>query len=121
MEQVTARAVTVTAQAVTTGKPSPMPSPSEIAGQDGNGDGVTACNEYSLNLRKKENSHISSKRARAMSPRHRQCPFVPWEPCMDFCPNRVQQDGKCELLAAVPQGEQPREWYIRAMQEIASW
>ena len=40
---------------------------------------------------------------------------------MDFCPNRVQQDGKCELLAAVPQGEQPREWYIRAMQEIASW
>ena len=40
---------------------------------------------------------------------------------MEHCPNRAEDGGSCELARQIPEGEDPREWYVKAMNEVASW
>ena len=62
---------------------------------------------------------MSTGNARAREPIP--CLFVVTEPCMEHCPNRAEDGGSCELARQIPEGEDPREWYVKAMNEVASW
>ena len=120
IEKVTARAVTVTEQAVTEEKPSPMLSPDETPGQAASGDGVTARKGTSLNLSKGKNTRYLRIRAREAVTVTGKCAFSPRMECMAHCVNRAP-DGGCELLSQIPGDIVPRDWYNQALTEIASW
>ena len=51
------------------------------------------------------------------------CNFTPTSRCQDWCGYHPEVDGKvrydlCTLLAEVPAGETPRDWYVRMLNAL---
>lgn len=80
--------------------------------------GVTVMSEHLLIIEKNENS-MGTGNARAREGTVTACHFVD-SGHSDACGHSLDGEPRCGLLADVPEGTDPREWYVRQLAWAAS-